>query len=100
MEIAIYIIITKEKKDRYATCGGTISYNLVGKALSVVIRVQTLLMALEFAMIHGNLETSKKYVTLGTMESELQAAITNMNASISIGKDRTTVGVVLAQEST
>ena len=98
MEIPI-LSVTKEVKETYATCGGTISINLVGKALSVVIKVQTLLMALEFAMIHGNLDNSKKYVTLGSMDSELQAALTNMNASVN-GKDRTTVGVVLAQEST
>ena len=94
MEIAILPYGLKEKKERHATCGGTISINHAGKALSVVIKVQTLLMALEFAMIHGNLETSLKYVTPGSLDSELQAALTNLNASISISSDRTTVGVV------
>ena len=77
-----------------ATCGGTTSINHVGKALSVAIKVQTLLMVSGFAMIHRNLETSLKSVTTGSMDTELQAALTIMNASISLGLDSTLEGVV------
>jgi len=94
MEIAILPYGRKEKKERHATCGGTTSISHVGKALSVAIKVQTLLMALEFAMIHGNLETYLKFVTPGSLDSELQAALTNLNASISLGSDRTSEGDV------
>ena len=87
MEIAILPYGRKEKRERHATCGGTTSINHVGKASSVAIKVQTLLMALEFVMIHGNLETYFQCVTPGSLDSELQAALTNLNASISLGSD-------------